>query len=360
MKKQTVGGWLLVVLAAVLMLGLTGCELFPNLFGGPGDINDPVPLEAFLIYGGGQWVTLRAHPSLEDGGVKVTVQVSEACHVDWDDESELGQTGGAGNSISHTYTRQGTYIIRCWTDVVDRDWKEVELTVVVENQNPIIGPSCVDDPQLGWRQNMTVLMNPRVQGCDSATGAFMYQYGVVDPDGDDTRARINIWLVQEFTVDGERVRWDTVEPWTVFSVHDRSVITNQWVDVWGFWFQVGYIGSIPPWPFATWDHAALEPAGFYEYTAGPLGVQPKGWPVPDWPDCGDCDDPVDPPPADPPDEEEPEEVAGDCYVKMMWEVIDPWGGYRHQVWFIPLNGCAYQCGGTPCPPVVQPPGGGCG
>ena len=364
MKKQLWRGRLLIFMAAVLLTcGLTGCELFQN-FLGPGGVNDSLPLEAFLIYGNGQWLTLYAHPTIQDGGLVVTVGTSEPCHVDWDDGTEVGQTG-VGNTVSHTYIRQGTYAIRCWTDVVDRDWKEAELTVVVENQRPDIGPYIIDDSQLNWRQNMEVLLNPHVAGCDSATGEFMYMYGTSDPDGDPMQMRINVWLVQEVLreSDGVQVGWHTVEKWTVFSLHDRSRIGNQWAPIWGFWFQVGWTGALPPFPFNTWPYEALAPRSVLDHDGeevlmSAMGLpSPMDWPGPDWPDQPGWPPASDPDPDPDPDPEEEPTVLGDCFTKVMEEGVDPWGGYRHQVWFIPLNGCGGVCAPGPGPtvPPITPP-----
>jgi len=338
----------LLLLTLVLAVGLAGCELISNLVT-PGG-GDPVPLEVFLVIRGQRVVSAREHPVDALGGLPVGVWASEACYIDWGDGSPVSELLAAGET-PHLYLRQGEYDIRCWTDPDGGGWREATLSLDVTNMNPVIGRYFCSDPTLSWRQNLSVWLNAHVGGCNGATGEYLYDWGMMDPDGDETRVRWNVDLVQEILVDGAVVRYEFVESWTVFSGHDRSVISNKWADVWAIWLQVGYAGALAPFPFLTVPYDSLVPEYRDESVWGELGI--KDWGGPDWPDCGDCDDPEEP---DPDPEPDPEEERGACLMRVKQEVMDRWGGYKHQIWFIPLNGCTAGCQTAPpaLPPVVGP------
>lgn len=366
------GRLVLMVLAVLMLFTLTGCELIQNLIPGGGAVVYE-PLEAFIFMNGGNYTSWTGHPTDEDGGLIITVRSAEPCFIDWGDGSVDTPNG---TMMQHTYTWAGIFTVRCYTNDPPQ---EVFLKVTATNERPVIGYTLLYDSILSWRQGYTVLLNPHIGGCDSATGEFLYDAGVIDPDGDSTRKRITAQLVQEVLTDGEVTGYKTLETWTVFSIHDRSNITNKWVDVWGFWFSAGGTGVIPPYPFGTWPYGALDPSG-----VGPMALDlpecpdvsmkalpvPMDWPGPDWPDpgCPDCEDPEDPP-VDPDDPDDPEDppanpvvTAGDCYALIKVEAVDQWGGYAGLVWKYGMPSCSENCsgGGSPTVPPVTPPGGGCG
>jgi hypothetical protein len=329
-----------------------------------------LPLEVTLWCRGQQYVSVSAHPTDAEGGLPIEIVPSEECFTDWGDGSPVSLVEASGGG--HTYTRAGEFVVECWTDGDPR--KEATLSVTAVNQRPAIGSTLLYEDAFEWRQQLTVLVHPHVAGCNSATGEYLYDMGCFDPDGDETRKRLRVKLLQEILVGdpdegdelppgvevGDLIRYEVLEEWSVFSIHDRSNVTGQWADVWGFWFQVGWDGSLPPYPFATWTYEALAPEISVDDPFTVLNIGPKDWPGPDWPDCGDCpgDEEPDPDPEETPDLNE---VSGDCFVQVKLEVIDRWGGFYGLAWLHDIPSCAEGgCGGSASPPPPGDSGGTCG
>ena len=368
MKKHSIRAAVLLVALAVIF-GTAGCSLL-----GIGNEEVVIPLEANLIFEGGTFETVQAHPQ-DANGLLVSIEVSENCKIDWGDKSSLEDYEGI--ILHHYFTRQGSYTVKA--SVVDGDTlKEKKLYVVLENQNPYMADFLTMDfgytgggsSQSGmspfiYRENLTIPLNPRVAGCDSTTGEFTYSYGTFDPDGDEIRFRIRALKQQEGLVDGIRAKWFTIEEWAVFSLHDRSLISGIWSEIMGFWLQTGWKGMIPPFPFATVSRESLLPREhelFKSIDAMSTSNSFKsliGDLPPLWPPCEDCDDPdPDPDPDDPVIEYE----GGDCYLRIIVQVMDRFGGYNQHVWDYPLVSC--DCSGCSSPyifsPIKPPCASGCG
>jgi len=311
---------------------------------------DKTPLDVVLIYQGQQYNVVQAHPLDSVGGLEVSLRAEESHYVNWGDGGPNEHSSG---SVYHVYESAGEFEILCWTDS-----KEKSFRVIAENQRPMIGNSLLYNDSLLWRDAVAVWLNPSVSGCDSSTGNFLYERGILDPDGDETRVRIRVDVVREWLVNDIPSRHEVIKECTVYSIHDRSVITNQWADVWGFWFSVGHQGMHPPYPFATIPYSALAP----DYTKNEpfaLGsVGPMAWPMPDWPDpgCTDCDDEdtgTEDPEAGDPEAGDVEEEQGQCFVRIIIQVIDRWGGYYGLTWLYPAPCSDNHCS-TPDPSMPNP------
>ena len=351
MKKHSIRAAVLLVALAVLF-GTAGCSLL-----GLVNEEEAIPLDAFLIFEGGTFETVKAHPQ-DANGLFVSIDVSENCKVNWGDKSALEDYEGV--ILHHYFARQGSYTVKAST-LVGQTLKQKELYVVVENRDPEIADSLMMELNSGgagmsafqWRDNLPIPFNARVAGCNAAPGCnvqpgeFTYSYGTHDPDNDDIQFRVRAWYMREGLTNDVRTKWITIEEWAVFSLHTRELVSGMWAEIWGVWLQVGWRGTIPPWPFSTVSYESLMPrepifkaAGNEEDTQAQMKAIIGDF-EPPWPPCIDCDDP-EPDPAPDPDDPGYEEL-GDCYMRIMVEAMDRFGGYKHKVWNFRLTSCGSSC-----------------
>jgi len=347
-----------LALAAIAVLA--GCSWLGDLL-----VKEELePLVATLWYMDTRYERVVQHPQDSLGGLPVRVDVSEPCFINWGDGSATYWSESL--STSHTYTSEGKFAINCWLE----GQQPVTFEVVATNTRPVIGEDLLTEPKLHWRDDYLVLLSPHVAGCNGATGEYTYDMGVIDPDGDETRKRFTVTLIREVLVGepdegedlpdgysvGDLLRYDTVQEFSVFSLHDRENVTGNWADVWGVWFRIGWSGQVPPWPFGTWTYESLAP----DYVDAPdpfptAALSPKEWPQPDWPDPGECPDCGGDEPNEPPDPYVPE-TEGDCFIKIVLQAVDRWGGYYGLAWKYPISCEDNWC----CPPCPSGGSGGCG
>jgi hypothetical protein len=291
-----------LITALVLMVAFVGgCKLFDG--GGAIDVA--------LIVDNVDWGTsYEGHPTGD--GLLVGLMTDIPATIAWGDASHTESDGYA----EHTYTRAATFEV-----TAQAENKVGAATVTVINDPPEMGDTLLLVNGLTCGEPISVWLNPHVHGCDRSTGYFLWEGGISDPDSDEMRVNIEVHLLREKLDEGSLAGYQTVREYTVYSLHDRSVISGRWVDVMGFWFAVGWSGSLPPYPFATIPYTALEPR-----------AEPKWlWPCPG---C-DPDDPI----VDPDPDPDPGFELGDCFVAITIRVVDKWGEYEGKRWLYGLNVC---------------------